>query len=85
MSMTVNIAPNSKPTSNGSPNDDGAIRVREENVFVGRFSDVLEWSAAERGLMEQWEQIIRKVVTFDFKGKEQPTEKLANRLSSSSL
>ena len=26
------------------------------------------------GIMEQWEQIIRKVVTFDFKGKEQPTE-----------
>ena len=26
------------------------------------------------GIMEKWEQIIRKVVTFDFKGKEQPTE-----------
>ena len=24
--------------------------------------------------MEQWERIIRKVITFDFKGKEQPTE-----------
>nr|WP_305156513.1 DUF3987 domain-containing protein [uncultured Muribaculum sp.] len=26
------------------------------------------------GIMEQWERIIRKVVTFDFKGKELPTE-----------
>jgi len=26
------------------------------------------------GIMEQWDHIIRKVVTFDFKGKEQPTE-----------
>ena len=26
------------------------------------------------GIMEHWEHIIRKVVTFDFKGKEQPIE-----------
>ena len=26
------------------------------------------------GIMEQWERIIRKVITFDFKGKELPTE-----------
>ena len=26
------------------------------------------------GIMEQWERIIRKVVTFDFKGNEQPME-----------
>ena len=26
------------------------------------------------GVMEQWERIIRKVATFDFKGKEQPME-----------
>ena len=26
------------------------------------------------GIMEQWERIIRKVVTIDFKGKEQPIE-----------
>lgn len=26
------------------------------------------------GIMEQWERIIRKIATFDFKGKEQPIE-----------
>ncbi|MFG6425747.1 MAG: DUF3987 domain-containing protein [Muribaculaceae bacterium] len=56
---------------------------RVVNGFSSRFlkvypdiADMPTWGSDRMpdGIMEQWERIIRKVVTFDFKGKEQPTE-----------
>ncbi len=56
---------------------------RVVNGFSSRFlkvypdiTDMPTWGSDRMpdGIMEQWERIIRKVVTFDFKGKEQPIE-----------
>lgn len=56
---------------------------RVVNGFSSRFlkvypdiTDMPTWGTDRMpdGIMEHWEHIIRKVVTFDFKGKEQPIE-----------
>jgi len=56
---------------------------RVVNGFSSRFlkvhpdiADMPTWGTDRMpdGIMEQWERIIRKVATFDFKGKEQPIE-----------
>lgn len=56
---------------------------RVVNGFSSRFlkvypdiTDMPTWDTERMpdGIMEQWERIIRKIATFDFKGKEQPIE-----------